>query len=236
MSILKIEIILFSLPGLPHFMSHIAAVISDEETGKAYAVDRYPPPSPRANPDRLQNLQRCDITKQTLYKEGNLDDFITAYERAFQLNSRDFNTLFKNCSDAVNFTLQYFFSMKKTQYTFNFLKTVIGLPSIATLGILCFLPLPIGINSPKEVFMKARCLAIGGKNKKPKQNNPYHFLASTRSETRTQNEFRETEEETINPIMTTPSSKDTAPTPATLQIDFISLDDEDHKNKWTLQV
>lgn len=162
---LRIEVILFGVIGTPHFMSHIGAVICDEDADRKFAIEYG-----QINPRMLYSVETdYYVSKEILYAEGDLVKFKKAYEKKFPPSNNEYRFLTHNCADAVKFILNYFFKLRKINASMTFFKTVVGVPTAGSLGLLSFMPLPVGINSPKEVFFEARLLALSHQQKKLKK-------------------------------------------------------------------
>lgn len=114
-------------------------------------------------PKGTDYLSRLNLKKEnpiegfttTLFVEGDLETFITEYER-FQetLNLLDWGLL--QGTTSVNYLLDYFFEPQKRPITTLF-KYTIGIANMFTLGYLGWVPMPV--RAPFEIHLKARNLS-----------------------------------------------------------------------------
>jgi hypothetical protein len=143
---------------LSHCCTHIAAVIEEEERQKRFVIEYG-----QDNTEKLQSPNEYSDSV-VLYSNKDMDNFIKQYEQEFK--DDNYNFCFKNCADAVNHTLDYFFpNSYAAQCWFTTKKLVCCLPGIAFLGGSC-VPAPLLITTPKSVFSKAKSISNSREDKK----------------------------------------------------------------------
>lgn len=137
---------------LSHCCTHIAAVIEDEKRQEKFIIEYG-----RGDTEKLAFPHRHSDSV-VLYSNKDIRDFIEQYKKEFE--DDDYSFFYKNCADAVNYMLDYFFPKSyAAQCWFTTKKLVCCLPGIAFLGASC-VPAPLLITTPQSVFTKATCISI----------------------------------------------------------------------------
>lgn len=169
---IKIEVYLYK--QIFHWNSHVEALVTD--------LDSIPIRSFFINfPDfNVKNNHEFNINKKheytmlfgetgpnepvTLYSNEDFDTFKINFYHKFADHDQ-YNYLFKNCADAVDYALDYFFPNKEILDEFYGLyQGVCCSVSLSTCGLTAF-PTPPLITSPQDVFNKAKILSVIYKNK-----------------------------------------------------------------------
>jgi hypothetical protein len=149
----KISIYFYDNCFPSHCLTHIAAVIEAEVEEKKYIIEYgYGEESPDelAFPNEYTDLV-------VLYSKKDINGFIECYQQEFK--EQDYRFLYKNCADAVNRALDYFFTESTAeQCWFAAKKMLCCLPGILFFSGSCA-PAPLLITTPKSVFAKAKSIA-----------------------------------------------------------------------------
>lgn len=180
-------------------MGHIEARITCLDTGDARIVNWDGLPEHQltpstSNPKKLKsfNIKLEKIKTEScmphfiiLYShiENNLDEFSEAIKQYMNPNHCDKMhesqcSIVNNCSDAVNFTLNYFFPDNRcVEGAWQTFKCITFPVCIGTFGFFsCCFGAPPGINQPKDVMKKAWLLSFKyGKN--PMETNIQEYKA-----------------------------------------------------------
>ena len=146
---LKITVHLYG--ALSHCYTHIAAVIREEDRQEKFVIEYGMGDTENlAHPDKKSD---CVV----LYSNKKMDNFIRQYQQKFK--HEEYGFCYKNCADAVNYMLDYFFPHAyAAQCWFTTKKLVCCLPGIAFLGGSC-VPAPLLITTPISVFSKAESIS-----------------------------------------------------------------------------
>jgi hypothetical protein len=171
----EVKVLLLGNPLLLHSCSHSVAILTDLTTRECYKVDF-------GLHDEDETIQKfksarkaeksldpaCCTGVVTLYSNKNLNAIVSAFKEKKEFEYQNFQPCFNNCSDAVSFTLDYFFDKAKAEKNIDLLfKILFCIGFIGTLGLLAFCPSPPGINSPNDIFRRAELLRLryGSKEK-----------------------------------------------------------------------
>ncbi len=156
-----IKIILLGRHNLFPCFKHIAAVITDVETGRVFLLNHpfgsYDHSDPRAShPDRAMQLYqgaRVNFCVDTLvlFSRQNYDAFLDAFNRDFR---DEFSWFSNNCATSVNRALDYFFPGESLSSSYSYLQ-LICLPYF-----LLALALNAAVDTPPSVYEKAVALAL----------------------------------------------------------------------------
>jgi hypothetical protein len=166
-------------------LSHAEAKIVDFKTGQSYIVDYSPVKYKGFSEDFKDdedNILCCQPNVVKLYSTSRktFEDFVKDYESEFKgkrvktfmiggvehkmncVRGKGFNIVRKNCADACNFALNYFFPLadnKKTEKVWRTYKAVTSPCCILTCGLLPFFGAPRNISAPIDILKKAQLLA-----------------------------------------------------------------------------
>ena len=152
-------------------VSHSEIKIIDLETKKCYVVS-FGPEHSSVGSSSSHKIQAFDDSEQgwrvgcyqpekvVLFSnlDKTLDDFIKTIERRCDC----FELACNNCSDATNFTLNYFFPRSKnpgTEALWQTYKCVTFPFCIATFGLTPFFGAPPLFNAPQDILKKAKLLS-----------------------------------------------------------------------------
>ncbi|MBV8802539.1 MAG: hypothetical protein JO131_06185 [Gammaproteobacteria bacterium] len=149
----KISIFLYSDNAPSHCCTHIAAKIEDEKSNKKIIIEYGTEETGSVNEIAYPDLKHQTIV---LYSNKSIEEFEKLYNKKFQ--NGDYNFFTKNCADAVNFSLNYFFSEMYRARIMHTAKKVVCCVPINLLGFTCC-PAPLMIETPLGVFTKAKAIA-----------------------------------------------------------------------------
>jgi hypothetical protein len=161
--VVRITILLYGFSPF-HFCSHVEAIITDEATNRSFNIN-FASFDILNDDDKIKYaLQLAEEKKSnckgtfTLHSNQSYDQFLLNFYHDFgNLNSYNFVT--NNCADAVDYALDFFFPDKvKAEIFYSLYKTLCCWCCLGSCGIRYF-PVPLGINSPNDVFRKAQLLA-----------------------------------------------------------------------------
>jgi hypothetical protein len=163
----KIKIILFGRSVPFHFPRHIAAVISDQESQRSFTID-YPFPKtgqetidPQTAQDSLYGRAKtnCCISVTTLYSDQNYLEFIKQFGEHFA-KANQYTFLSHNCASAVDFALDYFFPDDSDYQALNTIyRALFSASCLITCGLIACFPAPPCIDTPTDVYNKAKLYA-----------------------------------------------------------------------------
>jgi len=171
--------------------THIAAVITDTETGRHFLVNRpfgsYGEADPRANrADKAMQLYQhawpnlC-VDTRTLYSERSYQEFLDHI--APTLRGRNFAWLENNCANAVNEMLDFFFPETAVSQTEMYLLLLTlptwYFPAGILMGILSCALEAANVKTPVSVFDKACVLARS--HYAPLQNQGIDWFSGART-------------------------------------------------------
>lgn len=163
------EIIVKADNYLNNMGGHVKIKIKELKTKQIFIVNfspKYPSPTtkkPRAITKfdaEVKDSDCCQPEAIKLYSDvhGSLNDFIIKINQKYD----SFGLFCENCSDACNFTLNYFFPIcenTRVERIWLTYKAITCLGCIGTLGFIPFLGSPVCLNAPFDIVMKARWLA-----------------------------------------------------------------------------
>lgn len=161
---IKIQVGVYSCDGVNLFTCvQVAwALITDVSTNRCYKLhftDSYGIGSELEKKYQDSQILPKDTMAPPLYvTDKNYDDFIKAYTGQF--DSKNFCCVSKNCADAVNFMLDYFFPEPYcTNAALDTYRVLCSAFCLATLGIFSCLPSPCCMMTPPDVLRKAKALS-----------------------------------------------------------------------------
>lgn len=159
----EVKVILFGTKCL-HYCTHVAAVLKDPIQGQSTLVEfgagfSFSESKSSLRINEIDNLKHyCCIKSVTLYSDKKLASFVTAYNKQF--DSNNYSCLTNNCSDAIGFTLDYFFPESTIEKTYQSgFQLLLSAGMYLTCGLTNLFPAPPLISTPTDIFKKAQSLA-----------------------------------------------------------------------------
>lgn len=147
-----------------HYCTHVAAVLRDPIQNQSTLVEfgagfSFSESKSSLRINEIDNLKHyCCIKSVTLYSDKKLASFVTAYNKQF--DSNNYSCLTNNCSDAIGFTLDYFFPESTIEKTYQSgFQLLLSAGMYLTCGLTNLFPAPPLISTPTDIFKKAQSLA-----------------------------------------------------------------------------
>lgn len=172
-----------------HYCTHIVAKIDDLNNNKSFVVEHLDHLKEQSDKlkkfDKFKEEDYCCINSVTLYSNRDVENFIQIYSSKFK--HTDYEYCGNNCSNAVKFTLDYFFPdalYSKACYVGYQILGCAGF--VGTLGLMnCFPAPPCCISTPTDVFKKAQVLSFSYGRYEPgflpkKSDSDYKLPESTK--------------------------------------------------------
>lgn len=154
---IEIQVLFYGSTVCWHWRTHTAAIVTDLDKNIFIPIE-YPGSSPCKPIDGstcnknawFRDQSDANIIK--LYSNISLDDFAAAYNKQF--NPDDYGFFSKNCANAVEFVLDYFFPNKtRENIAFKTYQLLCCTGFFATVGGSCFPA--VCCATPADVYRKA---------------------------------------------------------------------------------